>query len=64
MKTTIRVLVALGLTALLAGCYRSSDVTIHEPGKYKGSTDPLLKSDVKARDATLADRFSLVQVDR
>ncbi|MGA8258832.1 MAG: hypothetical protein WB783_01320 [Arenicellales bacterium] len=64
MKTPIGILVALGLAVLLAGCYRSSDVTIHEPGVYKGNTDPLLKGDANARDAKLADRFNLVQKDR
>lgn len=64
MKTPIGILVALGLTVLLASCYRSSDVTLHQPGVYKGSSDPLLKADASARDAKLADRFKLVQRDR
>jgi len=36
-------LAALGLLALvLAGCYESADdVTLHEPGVYKGPEDPL-----------------------
>ncbi|MGI9335652.1 MAG: hypothetical protein ACR2RL_21105 [Gammaproteobacteria bacterium] len=50
--------VALGL----GGCLESADVTVHEPGKYKGSADPLL--DESSRDEVLEKRFQLVQVDR
>lgn len=27
--------------ALLAGCYQSPAITLHEPGDYEGSPDPL-----------------------
>jgi len=65
MKTAIRVLAVLGSTALLAGCYDDdSEVTVHEPGVYKGDTDPLLSKDAEARASTLEDRFNLVQTDR
>lgn len=39
----VRALLAPGLLALaLAGCYESpDDVTLHEPGVYKGPSDPL-----------------------
>ncbi|MDT8408477.1 MAG: hypothetical protein RQ741_02640 [Wenzhouxiangellaceae bacterium] len=26
----------------LGGCYESTDVTLYEPGEYKGKSDPLL----------------------
>ncbi len=65
MKTASYLVAVLAVSALLAGCYKESgDVTLHNPGVYKGDSDPLLKSDAKSRDATLADRFNLVQVDR
>ena len=50
--------VALGL----GGCLESADVTVHEPGKYKGSVDPLLSQ--SSRDDVLQKRFQLVQTDR
>ncbi|HSH43624.1 MAG TPA: hypothetical protein VK973_16005 [Arenicellales bacterium] len=64
MKTAIQVLALLGGTALLAGCYDSADVTVHEPGEYKGTSDPLLNSDAESRAETLEERFKLVQTDR
>lgn len=64
MRTAIRLLVVLGAVASVAGCYESADVTIHEPGEYKGPTDPLLKADAAQRAATLEERFNLVQTDR
>ena len=55
------VVAACGVTA----CYESPEVTMYEPGVYKGSADPLLE-DLRSRDAqqTLRERFDLVQRDR
>lgn len=65
MKTAIRVLAVLGGTALLAGCYQESgNVTVHEAGEYKGTSDPLLEDDAEERASTLEERFNLVQTDR
>lgn len=65
MKTAIQVLAVLGGTALLAGCYEEAgNVTVHEAGEYKGTSDPLLEGDAEARAATLEERFKLVQTDR
>jgi hypothetical protein len=64
MKTAIQVLALLGVTAFLAGCYDSAEVTVHEPGEYKGRSDPLLQSDAESRASTLEERFKLVQTDR
>lgn len=50
-------------SAALAGCYESSDVTVHEPGQYKGTVDPLL-ADASAREEALMKRFELIQTDR
>ena len=58
-------LLALALGALaLSACYEeSADVTVHEPGQYKGPVDPLMK-DAAGREETLQKRFQLVQIDR
>lgn len=51
---------ALGLLVFtLTGCYESaSDVTLYEPGVYKGSDDPLLNQAGSAeREDALRDRF-------
>ena len=51
--------------ALAAGCYGPVDVTVYEPGVYKGAPDPLLKMHAKPEQkAALQERFSLVQADR
>ncbi len=47
----------------LGGCYESADVTVHEPGEYKGGVDPLL-ADAASREEDLQKRFDLVQRDR
>ena len=52
-------------TVALTGCWESSDVTVHEQGKYKGPNDPLLDAKATAeREQVLEKRFNLVQVDR
>lgn len=50
---------------LLAGCYRNVNITLHEPGKYKGPQDPLLAK-LKTPDwqGKLQQRFKLSQTDR
>ena len=67
MKT--RVILKAGslvmLAALVAGCGRATDVTVYEPGVYKGPKDPLLKVHATAEHkATLQQRFSKGQSDR
>lgn len=55
----------LVLGVLLAGCYDDPDVTIHEPGVYKGKHDPLLeKMQTASLQGELDDRFRSVQMDR
>ncbi len=49
---------------LLAGCYESTDVTMHDPGEFRGARDPLLDQPVAARSEQLQKRFQLVQVER
>lgn len=49
----------------LAGCYESPDVTVYEPGVYKGTDDPLLdKITSEQRQEQLVERFRLGQTDR
>lgn len=64
MKTVIRLFSIVGVTVLLSACYESSDVTIHEAGKYKGASDPLMEADAENRAETLEERFDMVQTDR
>ena len=55
----------LASAVALTGCYESTDVTVHDQGKYKGMKDPLLDAKATAeREETLQKRFQLVQVDR
>ena len=52
------------LAAGLVGCWDSTEVTVHNPGEYKGDPDPLLAQSASARSGTLTKRFQLVQIDR
>lgn len=56
-------LAAIGLAGL-SGCSESPDVTLHEPGEFKGARDPLLDQQASARQDALGKRFQLVQQDR
>lgn len=56
--------VLLASVLSMSGCYETADVTVHEPGKYKGADDPLLKQQAAAREEALRKRFDLVQADR
>lgn len=50
---------------LAAGCADEIDVTLHEPGVYKGSPDPLLaKQKDPAQQEALRERFKQGQRDR
>ena len=55
---SISTLVACMLS--LSGCLEDADVTLFEPGEYKGASDPLLEN---SDSAALADRFAN-QMDR
>jgi len=48
----------------LAGCYEGSNAITHEPGVYKGKTDPLLAANASARAEQLKARFQGIQTDR
>ena len=59
-----RTAAAVVLAAGLAGCWDTTDVTVHNPGEYKGPADPLLAQSASARSASLTERFQTVQTDR
>lgn len=48
---------------LLSACYEDTDVTLHEPGVYKGSEDQQ-SMPAEEREAVLKQRFNQVQTDR
>ena len=58
-------IISVGLLALgLCACYEPSDVTVHEPGVYKGPRDQLLTKSTDQRREELIARFNQVQRDR
>lgn len=64
MKTLkIALVAAFGL--LTAGCGEATEVTVYEPGVYKGPTDPLVAKteDAEYRQA-MQERFQRGQTDR
>ncbi len=62
MKIKLCILAAiLMLTGLTACTDESRDFTMHEPGVYKGTKDPLL---AKKEHQELVKRFKMVQTDR
>lgn len=62
---TATLLVAVCMLVGLSACYESPDVTIHEPGVYKGTRDPLLaKQSSPEQQEKLRQRFNMVQPDR
>lgn len=64
MTRLTRALAIAAATLVLSGCWESSDVTVHEPGKYKGRADPLMAQQGASRSDALNKRFQLVQMDR
>jgi hypothetical protein len=63
MKRKLWILILIPLFAMLSGCSsdESRELTIHEPGLYKGGKDPLL---AKNMHQELNNRFKMVQTDR
>ena len=59
-----RTAAAVVLAAGLAGCWDTTEVTVHNPGEYKGPADPLLSQAASARAESLTERFQRVQADR
>lgn len=55
----------LGGVLILTGCYESPEVTLHQPGQYKGTRDPLLvKQQSPEQQARLRARLGQGQTDR
>jgi hypothetical protein len=65
MRITTKVGALLLACAMQAGCGNPTDVTVYEPGVYKGEPDPLLKKleDPKLQQE-LRDRVTQIQTDR
>jgi hypothetical protein len=60
-----RAVVVILSLLMLGACYESPNIAVHEPGKYKGSTDPLLaKERMPQQQETLRQRFEVGQTDR
>ena len=64
MKRIGMAALAAAISLALAGCWESTEVTVHEAGKYKGAKDPLLSQQGASRTEALKKRFQLVQMDR
>jgi len=66
VSARIVAVIVVSLSLLTVGaCYESPDIAVHEPGKYKGTTDPLLaKERTPQQQETLRQRFDLGQTDR
>jgi len=55
----------MAVVSCLAGCSESATVTLHEPGQYKGKTDPLLAAASAAgHHERLNERLEMIQTDR
>jgi len=62
MKLKSMMLLLLIVLSGLAGCSpEPRSVTMHEPGVYKGTLDPVL---MQNQQQELINRFKLVQTDR
>lgn len=65
MKSAILSAAVVFLGFALAGCSDSTDVTLHKPGVYKGSVDPLIeKQRSPQQQERLVARFNQIQTDR
>jgi len=57
----ICVVISMGLVS----CYQSPNATHHQPGVYKGKTDPLLEKErTPAQQDSLRKRLSMAAKDR
>jgi len=63
-----RSLSAIGVLACLlivVGCNEQASVQLHEPGEYKGASDPLREiAGTSEQNARLEQRLRAVQTDR
>ena len=63
-RPLVLVLALAFLPMSLTACAEKADVTLHEPGVYKGGEDPLLAKQDSEYTETLQDRFARGQTDR
>ena len=62
LSTMILLLLVTVVSCLLAGCSdEPRELTIHEPGEYKGTIDPLI---AKGQHPELNHRLIMIQSDR
>ena len=64
LKKKLTLLLAVAMSLGLSACWESTDVTVHQAGKYMGAKDSNLTTSGAARADGLQERFKLVQVDR
>ena len=64
-RRSLAMVLALAFLPLsLTACAERAEVTLHEPGVYKGGKDPLLAKQDSQYVETLQDRFAKGQTDR
>ena len=65
-RRPLAMVLALALLPMsLTACAERADVTLHEPGVYKGGVDPLLAQQQNPQQIqTLQERFAKGQSDR
>jgi hypothetical protein len=60
-----RVMLLMMLPLMISGCSDSAKVALHEPGQYKGKTDPLLAASMTSEHRErLRDRLERIETDR
>ncbi|MCP5425787.1 MAG: hypothetical protein H6970_12090 [Gammaproteobacteria bacterium] len=65
MQTGKRLFGVVVLALSLAGCFEEASFEFHEPGVYKGKTDPLLKkAGTPELESQLQARLTRIQTDR
>lgn len=63
-RLALLVVIGFGVAGLTA-CYESPDITLYEPGEYKGKDDPLLAESRSAQhEEELRERLMSIQTDR
>lgn len=62
---TLKIALVASIGLLVSGCGEATEVTVYEPGVYKGPTDPLLsKTDSAEYRQEMRARFERGQTDR
>lgn len=65
LNRRILMLTCVVISMGLASCYQSPNATLHDPGVYKGKTDPLLeKESTPKQQEALRDRLRMASKDR